>query len=133
MTNQQKMNEHLAAAEKWQAEVEKYEAAAMEEAAANIRAKRDRKQRHLPVKMGPVLLAHIKSVQEKDTMYQRAVSNRNAHQTMVTMYALAALAEGYGPEPEPEVKRASEDEIGWHRREAWAQIQRERAGEQEQQ
>lgn len=106
MTNQQKMNEHLAAAEKWQSEVEKYEKAATEEASEIIRSKRDRKQRHLPVVMSPVLLAHIKKVQENDTMFHRAVGNRNSHQTQAQMYALAALVDATTPEPEPVVKRA---------------------------
>ena len=99
MTYQEKMAKAIAAAEKWQAEVEMYEAAAEAEAKETIRAKRPAKSRHMQVPMGPVLISHIKKVLENDTMYHRAVSNRNAQQTLAQMYGTAALvAAQYGLE-----------------------------------
>jgi len=91
MTYHEKMVKAIAAAEKWQTEVEGYEAAAEAEAIVNIRSKRGHRDRDKPVEMGPVLIAHIKGVLENDTMYHRAVGNRNAQQTLAQMYGTAAL------------------------------------------
>jgi hypothetical protein len=97
VTYQEKMVNAISMAEIWQAEVEKYEAAAEAEAIDTIRAKRPAKFRHIQVPMGPVLISHIKKVLEDDTMYHRAVSNRNAQQTLAQMYGTAALvAAQYG-------------------------------------
>jgi hypothetical protein len=91
MTYQEKMAKAIAAAEKWQVEVEGYEAAAEAEAAQNLRRKRKPKDYNQPVEMGPALIAHIKAVLANDTMYHRAVGNRNAQQTLAQMYGTAAL------------------------------------------
>ena len=100
MTYQQKMAEHIAAAEKWQAEVELIENKAL--AHARIESKRPRlhgrEARHSDEYLASTLL--------KDNFeYKRAVGNRNGHQTMAQMYGVAALVEATQPEPEPEVKR----------------------------
>jgi hypothetical protein len=97
MTYQQKMIHAIWAAEKWQAQVVSYEDKALDEAKRIIRSKRPRKTQQLPVPMGPVLVAHIKGVLENDTMYHRAVGNRNAQQTLAQMYGTAALVENTTP------------------------------------
>ena len=99
MSYQEKMTKAIEAAERWQAEVEVHEARAEVEAVDIIRNKRVKKDRSLPVLMGPVLIGHIKSVLENDTMYHRAVGNRNAQQTLAQMYGTAAMvAAVYGLE-----------------------------------
>lgn len=99
MNYQQKMTTAIEAAEKWQHEVVLYEDMGMVKAIKIIREKRARKDQGKPVEMGPVLLAHLKSVLDKDTMYHRAVGNRNAQQTLAQMYGTAALvAAQYGLE-----------------------------------
>ena len=99
MTYQQKMVSAIEKAERWQDEVDQHEAEAEAEAIEIIRAKRHRKDKARPVVMGPVLVSHIKGVLENDTMYKRAVSNRNAQQTLAQMYGTAALvAAQYGLE-----------------------------------
>jgi regulator of protease activity HflC (stomatin/prohibitin superfamily) len=97
MTYQEKMAQAIEKAEAWQAEVEQYEAAAETEAMDIIRDKRRPKDKARPVVLGPVLIAHIKETLRNDTMYHRAVGNRNAQQTLAQMYGTAALvAAQYG-------------------------------------
>jgi len=101
MNYQQKMAAAIESAEKWQHEVVQYEDMAMIEAMKIIREKRDRKERGKPVEMGAYLVAHIKKVLENDTMYHRAVGNRNAQQTLAQMYGTAALVENAAREQRP--------------------------------
>lgn len=97
MTYQEKMAQAIEKAERWQAEVDAIEVGAEAWAKQDIRDKRDRKDKDKPVELGPVLLAHLKQRLKDDTLYQRAVSNRNAQQTLAQMYGTAALvAAQYG-------------------------------------
>lgn len=104
MNYQQKMTAAIEAAERWQHQVVEREDEALLQARKAIRDKRPAKQRHLPVQMDTVLLAHIKKELENDVLYHRAVGNRNAQQTLAQMYGTAALvAAQYGdPAPPPQ-------------------------------
>ena len=97
MTYHEKMVKAIAAAERWQEEVDAIEVGAEAWAKQDIRDKRNHKDRGKPVELGPVLLAHIKQRLKDDALYQRAVGNRNAQQTLAQMYGTAALvAAQYG-------------------------------------
>lgn len=97
-TNRQKMQEHLTAAEQWQARIVRFEQAAQARAQAKIEQMAG--GRYATSKLAregidnpAVLLFHTSKELVDDVLYKQAVSNRNAHETQAQMYALAALVD----------------------------------------
>ena len=94
MTYQEKMVKAIAAAEKWQTEVDHLE----KEAEQRARTQLDREAKALNRPYPQAVLIHRTKVELKDDiLYARATGNRNAQQTLAQMYGTAALvAAQYG-------------------------------------
>lgn len=92
MTYQQKMIEHLEAAERWQVEVDAKEQVAFVNAKKLLAEKRARSKGSREWYQSDDLVYYYAKLElEKDYMYLRAVGNRDAHQKQAQLYGIAAL------------------------------------------
>jgi hypothetical protein len=90
--SREKMLEHLAAAEKAQAEVDKLEKRAGWALEGDREYERKLFRASNQEEKEALRLYHISKVLEGNKIYQRAVGNRNSHREWVKVYALAILA-----------------------------------------